>query len=176
MTDEVGLGVKNDRWSFAAAWEDYDRDGDSDLYVANDFGRNTLYRNEGGRFVEVAEEMGVEDRAAGMSVAWGDYNGDGHFDLYVGNMFSAAGGRVSGQGEFADGRGEEAVAGLRRMARGNSLFAGGSGKFAEIEDAGGAAMGRWAWSSGFVDVDNDGWEDVVVTNGYVTGWEEEEDL
>jgi hypothetical protein len=37
-------------------------------------------------------------------------------------------------------------------------------------------MGRWAWSSGFVDIDNDGWEDLVITNGYITGWKKEEDL
>ena len=30
-------------------------------------------------------------------------------------------------------------------------------------------MGRWAWSSGFIDVNNDGWEDIAVANGYLTG-------
>lgn len=176
VTDDVGLGENNDRWSFAAAWEDYDRDGDSDLYVANDFGKNTFYRNEGGRFVEVANELGVEDVAAGMSVSWGDYNRDGRFDLYVGNMFSSAGGRITNQENFARGRGEESIAGLRRMAKGNSLFAGGDDGFSELSEPAGAAMGRWSWSSGFVDIDNDGWEDLVVTNGYLTGWEAEEDL
>ena len=176
VTEEVGLEKNNDRWSFAAAWEDYDRDGDSDLYVANDFGKNTLYRNDGGRFSEVAAELGVEDLAAGMSVSWGDYNRDGRFDLYVGNMFSSAGGRIATQENFAVGRGEQAVVGLRRMARGNSLFSGGEESFLEVPDSAGAAMGRWSWSSGFVDVDNDGWEDLVVSNGYLTGWETKEDL
>ena len=55
---------------------DFDLDGDQDLYVANDYGRNCLYRNEGGRFSDVAATAGVEDIAAGMSVSWCDYNGD----------------------------------------------------------------------------------------------------
>ena len=175
-TGEVGMGKNNNRWSFAASWEDYDRDGDVDLYVANDFGRNCLYRNEGGTFSEIGELAGVEDTAAGMSVSWGDYNRDGRFDLYVGNMFSAAGGRVSTQGNFASGRSVDSIESLQRMAKGNSLFSGGIDSFTEVPEAAGSAMGRWAWSSGFVDIDNDGWEDVVVANGYLTGWTLKDDL
>ena len=98
-TQRSGLDMNNSRWSFAAAWDDYDQDGDADLYVANDFGRNCLYRNDAGPdgrplFTEIAMAAGVEDVAAGMSVAWGDYNRDGRADLYVGNMFSSAGNLV----------------------------------------------------------------------------------
>lgn len=176
VTDTVGLDKNNDRWSFSAAWEDYDRDGDSDLYVANDFGQNTLYRNDNGHFTEIAHELGVEDTAAGMSVSWGDYNRDGYFDLYLGNMFSSAGERISNQDLFAPDRNKTALSGLQRMARGNSLFAGGSSGFREIPQAAGAFMGRWAWSSGFIDLNNNGWEDLVITNGYLTGWEDKKDL
>ncbi len=88
----------------AASWEDYDQDGDLDLYVANDFGRNNLYRNDDGQFVDVAAEAGVEDISAGMSVSWGDYNNDGQADLYVGNMFSSAGNRVTYQRQFSSDR------------------------------------------------------------------------
>ncbi|MFP6872401.1 MAG: VCBS repeat-containing protein [Verrucomicrobiales bacterium] len=176
VTDKVGMGKNNTRWSFAASWEDYDRDGDPDLYVANDFGRNCLYRNDSGEFLEIGESAGVEDTAAGMSVSWGDYNHDGRFDLYIGNMFSAAGQRVTAQSGFAPGRSDDSVAGLRRMARGNSLFAGGSDHFTEVPGGGGTAIARWAWSSGFVDIDNDGWEDLVVANGYLTGWTRKDDL
>jgi hypothetical protein len=176
VTDAVGMGSNNNRWSFAASWEDYDRDGDADLYVANDFGRNCLYRNDGGEFNEIGELAKVEDTAAGMSVSWGDYNRDGRFDLYVGNMFSAAGRRVSVQDEFAPGRNSTALAGLRRMAVGNTLFSGVDDGFKEVPEAGGSVMSRWAWSSGFVDIDNDGWEDMVVANGYLTGWALKDDL
>ena len=91
-------------------------------------------------------------------------------------MFSAAGQRVTAQSGFAPGRSDDSVAGLRRMARGNSLFAGGSDHFTEVPAGGGSAIARWAWSSGFVDIDNDGWEDLVVANGYLTGWTRKDDL
>ena len=38
------------------------------------------------------------------------------------------------------------------------------------------SMGRWAWSSGLVDLNNDGWEDVLIANGYMTGWKRDPDL
>ena len=169
VTAQAGLDQNNTRWSFAAAWEDYDRDGDSDLYVVNDFGRNNLYRNEGGSFRDIAAEAGVEDRAGGMSAAWGDANGDGKPDLYVGNMFSAAGNRVTYHRKFLDTRTAGDSSAMQRMARGNSLFhQAEDGTFQDLSADSGATMGRWAWSSGFVDLNNDGWQDLVVSNGYLS--------
>lgn len=171
-TAAVGLDENNSRFSMAAAWEDFDDDGDQDLFVANDFGRDNLYRNEGGRFQDIAVEAGVADHGAGMSVSWGDYNRDGRMDLYVGNMFSGAGGRVTYQNEFATGQSAQAVVQLRHMARGNSLFAnlgeGKQAKFADVSEVESVTMGRWAWSSLFADLTNDGWPDLVVANGFVT--------
>jgi hypothetical protein len=160
VTQQVGLDQNNTRWSFAAAWEDIDRDGDPDLYVANDFGRNCLYRNDKGRFTNIAATAGVEDMAAGMSVSWGDFNRDGAADLHVGNMFSSAGQRVAFQRNFGEGK--------KGMARGNSLFAGKGNSFTDLSEESGTTIGGWAWSSALVDLDNDGWQDLVTTNGYLS--------
>jgi hypothetical protein len=169
VTGSVGLDANNQRFSFAASWEDYDNDGDQDLYVANDFGRNNLYRNEGGRFTDVAAEAGVEDISAGMGVTWGDYDRDGWMDLYVSNMYSSAGKRVAYQRDFRPDAGEEELQELRGHARGNSLFRNlGDGTFQDVTLDQGVARGRWAWGSVFADLNNDAWLDLVVPNGFVT--------
>ena len=169
VTEVAGLDVDNRRWSFAASWEDFDNDGDVDLYVANDFGRNCLYRNDDGHFMNVAGEAGVEDIASGMSACWGDYDRNGWMDLYVGNMFSSAGGRITFQRRFQENHSTPTAGHYQRMARGNTLFANsGDGGFADVSIGAGVNMGRWAWGSIFVDLNNDGWEDLVVANGYLT--------
>ena len=91
VTERTGLDEDNTRFSFAATWEDYDEDGDVDLFVVNDFGPNHLYQNTNGHFKNVAPQVGLIDGAFGMSSSFGDYDRDGHLDLYVANMFSAAG-------------------------------------------------------------------------------------
>jgi hypothetical protein len=177
VTEAVGLDVNNRRFSYAAAWEDYDNDGDMDLYVANDFGRNNLYRNDNGSFSDVAAEAGVEDVAAGMSVSWGDPNRDGLPDLYVGNMFSSAGNRIAYQRQFKASADGATRALYQRHARGNSLFENvGDGTFRDVSHDAAVTEARWAWSSNFIDINNDGWEDLVVANGMVTGSAESRDL
>lgn len=176
VSEKYGIGGNEKRFSFAASWEDYDNDGDLDIYVANDYGRNTLHRNDGGRFVNVAAQAGVEDIAAGMSVTWGDYNRDGWPDLYVSNMFSAAGNRVTYQRNFRDGESAGETTLFQRHARGNSLFMNrGNGTFTDVSVAAGVTMGRWSWGSQFADLNNDGLEDLLVSNGYLTS-EKPDDL
>ncbi len=168
----AGLQPTNNRFSFAAAWADYDSDGDPDLYVANDFGRNNLYRNNGdGTFVEAAGELGVEDLGAGMSAAWGDYDNDGDLDLYTANMWSSAGLRITTSPQFDAVAPSAAVRGdFKRHAQGNSLFRNdGALGFRDVSDEAGVRTGRWAWASDFVDLDGDGLLDLFVQNGYITG-------
>ncbi len=168
-TERSGLDVNNSRFSYAAAWEDFDNDGDQDLYVANDFGRNNLYLNTGGVFTDIAASAGVEDISSGMSVSWADYNRDGYMDLYVGNMFSSAGNRIAYQRQFREGSDAESQGFIRRMARGNTLFENrGHGGFRDVSVDLGVTMGRWAWSSRFIDLNGDGWEDLAIANGFVT--------
>ena len=168
-TAATGLDDDNNRWSFAAAWEDYDNDGDLDLYVANDFGHNNLYRNDGGTFTDVAEESGAQDANFGMAVTWGDYNRDGWMDVYVSNMFSSAGNRITFQPQFRQEKSGQAKAAYQRLARGNTLLVNaGDGTFRDASVEAGVTMGRWAWSSLFADMNNDGWDDLLVANGYLT--------
>ncbi len=169
VTEEVGLDVDNRRYTFAASWEDYDNDGDLDVYVANDFGRNNLYRNDGGKFINAAPETNTEDFNFGMSASWGDYNRDGWMDLYISNMFSGAGNRIVTKSLFRPGVTDDVRASFLRMSRGNTLFENtGDGKFRETSVEAGVTLGRWAWGSNFVDINNDGWEDLIVANGHIT--------
>lgn len=169
VTTEVGLDVDNRRHSLACAWEDYDNDGDQDLYVANDYGQNCLYRNDNGKFENIAREANAIDSASGMSVSWADYNRDGWMDLYVANMFSSAGSRITRQTQFKSGADEEFRKIYSRFAKGNTLLeSDGQGKFREVSSSTGVEMGRWAWSSVFGDINNDAWDDLLVANGYIT--------
>ncbi|MGH9501276.1 MAG: FG-GAP-like repeat-containing protein [Terriglobales bacterium] len=170
-TEAAGLNADNDRYSFACAWGDLNSDGTPDLYVANDFGRSNLYRNQGnGTFTAVSSAAGVEDAGAGMSACWLDYDNDGNQDIYVANMWSAAGQRVSEQKIFHENDPENIRALYRRHARGNSLYRNqGDGKFQNISREAGAEVGGWAWSSDAWDFDHDGYPDLYVANGYISG-------
>lgn len=170
VTEAVGLNQNNNRYSFAPAWCDYDGDGWPDLYVANDFGRNNLYKNDHGHFRDVAAEAGAEDIGPGMSASWFDYDGDGRPDLYVSNMWTAAGQRITQSQNFMSAADPPVREAYQRYAKGNSLYRNlGNGKFDEIAGAEGAEMGRWAWSSNGMDFDNDGTPEIVIATGMFTG-------
>jgi tetratricopeptide (TPR) repeat protein len=171
VTAESGLNQNNTRYSFCCGWSDFNRDEWPDLYVVNDFGRKNLYRNNGdGTFTDIAPQAGVEDTGAGMSVCWFDYDNDGAGDLYVANMWTAAGQRISSQEVFEEGAPETVRSLYRKHAMGNSLFRnGGDSRFHDESSAAGVQMGRWSWSSDAWDFDHDGYADLYVTNGMVSG-------
>jgi tetratricopeptide (TPR) repeat protein len=176
VTAESGLNRKNTRYSFCCGWSDYNRDGWPDLYVVNDFGRKNLYRNNGdGTFTDVAAQAGVEDVGAGMGVCWFDYDNDGAEGLYVADMWTAAGKRVSMQEVFQKDAPEEVRALYRKHARGNSLFRNrGDSAFQDASASAGVEMGRWSWSSDAWDFDHDGFPDLYITNGMVSGGSRED--
>ncbi len=171
VTAAAGLNQNNNRFSFACGWCDYNQDGWPDLYVANDFGQKNLYRNNGnGTFTDVAREAGVLDTGAGMSVCWLDYNNDGRQDLYVADMWTAAGLRVTPLKSFMPDTPEEIRALYRKHAMGNSLFQNeGRNGFRDRTAAAGVGMGRWAWSSDAWDFDQDGYPDLYIANGMISG-------
>jgi hypothetical protein len=147
VTAEAGLGKSSGK-TLAIGWCDYDDDGDPDLYLANDGTPGNLFRNDGGRFTDVGyvsgTALGVKMTAqAGMGVDWADYNRDGLFDLVV--------------TAFAD--------------ESFSLYRGADGgSFDNVSMETGVAQPTEK-SLGFgcrmVDLDNDGWPDLVFSNGHV---------
>jgi len=172
VTRETGLDKNNTRYSFCCGWSDFNGDGWPDLYVVNDFGRKNLYRNNGdGTFTDMAAEAGVEDIGAGMSVCCFDYDNDGAQDLYVANMWTSAGERVTMQDIFKKGSPEEVRRLYHKHAMGNSLYHNrrGGNAFADATAASGAGNGRWAWSSDAWDFDHDGFQDLYIANGMVSG-------
>ena len=84
VAPEVGLADLED--TRAGAWGDYDGDGDPDLYVGYPVAEGTpnrLYRNDGGRFADVAPGLGVDLVGTSRQPSWVDYDGDGDLDLFV---------------------------------------------------------------------------------------------
>lgn len=190
-------GVAEGGLTLGVAWADYDEDGDSDLYVANDFGRNALLRNEGPdatgtvRFVDVSAETGSLDFGFGMSASWGDVDNDADLDLYVSNVHS--GQRWYGQAatlyqylltSLKQGTITEdfplykeiygyAGADWRHygdgMVKGNSLLLNDGGKFHDVAETAGANPFGWYWGSAFFDYDNDGRKDIYAANGWISG-------
>ncbi|MDA7860996.1 VCBS repeat-containing protein [Akkermansiaceae bacterium] len=169
VTQESGLGKDNFRFSFAAAWEDYDNDGDTDLYIANDFGPNQLLRNDGGKFIDTSVESLSQDWGFGMSASWGDLDRDGNMDLYVSSMFSGAGNLVIPQDDFNPSMPKQTRQRYLKMVRGNSLMRNnGAGRFTDITSPMDEGYAGWAWGTGLGDFNNDGWEDIYVANGYIS--------
>lgn len=178
VTVPSGMDVNNNRFSFDAVWNDYDRDGWPDLYVVNDFGRKVLYRNNrNDTFTDVSAEAGIEDPGEGMSMTWFDYDNDGWDDMYVVNMWESSGRRVTGQPQFMPAAPEAVRRIFRQDAMGNTLLhnEGGSGRFRETTEESGTRFGGWNWGSEAWDFDHDGYPDLYVANGFISG-ENREDV
>ena len=142
------IGLADERKTVGAVWFDYDEDGDLDLYAAHmDGDANGLYRNDRGRFSDVAAAAGLawggrtpRDAALGtVRPCVADVNGDGRLDLFMANYGP------------------------------NALFLNrGGGRFEDVSAAWGVAINGRYDTCAFADVDNDGRVDLYV-NGTVTG-------
>jgi Flp pilus assembly protein TadD len=140
------LGVANpDGRSLSALWHDFDDDGWLDLYVANDISDNVLYHNVNGRFIDISHPAWVADPRGAMGLAAGDWNRDGDDDLFVTHW----------------------------VAQENALYDSllkDSGRLTFNDAADSAGLGQIGlpmvgWGTEFVDLDADGWLDLVVANG-----------
>ncbi len=152
------------RMTFQASWNDYDGDGDQDIYVANDYAPDNFLRNDGADgFTDITAESGLTGMGFGMGVSWGDYDNDGQVDVYVSNMFSKAGKRITDQVTGIDPQ-------IREMAQGNFLYRLNKGKFSLMSEQSDCHVAKagWSWGGQFFDFNNDGFRDIYATSGYYT--------
>ncbi len=179
-------------------WIDLDGDGDLDLFVAFRDRPNAFFRNDGGRFTDIAASLGLADPRKSVGAVWFDADGDGDLDLYVANMdgdanglFLNDGGRFTDAAERAGlawgGRAprDEANGTVRPCAADvdgdgrfdvftanygpNGLFLNRGGlRFEDASKAWGVAIDSRYDTCAFADFDHDGRIDFYV-NGTVTG-------
>ena len=174
VSKEVGLEPHTNRYGLALLWEDLDEDGQIDLYVVNDFGKNCFYKNEGGKFREIAEEAGAVVPAAGMGVTCADVDHDGNLDLFLTNMDSPAGTRIASQPRFMKDQAENKTFYVGHTMGNTLLLGDGHGKFRNATESAGVGPGGWAWGGTFFDLQNDGWPDLYVPNGFETNRNDED--
>jgi tetratricopeptide (TPR) repeat protein len=141
-------GVDDTGWTLDVGAADYDNDGDLDLFCANDFGQDRVFRNNGdGTFTNVTDTAIGWDTNKGMNIDLGDYNNDGWLDLYVTNIYTK---------EY--------------VKEGNQLYRNmGDGTFRDVSFEANVYDAGWAWAGRFWDYDNDGFLDIMVANGYISG-------
>jgi hypothetical protein len=145
------LGISSHRWALAAAAADLRGTGRPDLFVANDYGVAELYLNDGQRFREVGKESGVGAAPkSGMNVAFGDISNEGRYAIYVSNIS------------------EEGI-----LIQGNNLWVTASGngaalRYENLARESGVELGGWSFGAQFGDLNNDGWLDLYLANGYIS--------
>lgn len=168
VTDAWGFDAESTRWAFSAAFADADGDGDVDVFVANDFGPNTLYLREAGEevhFVAQVEDPKKINSGFSMSATWGDLDGDLDLDLYVSNMASTAAKRIAAMpGDPNQGGKVDAM--RRKMSKGNTIVLAQNGELVEAADERGARGASWAWGTALFDYDADGDLDIQCLNGF----------
>ena len=153
VAGEVGLGSR--RWTLAAVAVDLQQDGWPDLVVANDFGVDEVWINREGRgFVEAGEATGIGFAPeSGMNASVGDVFNRGDFAIYVSN--------ISEEGILLQGND------LWVRKRGDTTDA--TPRYENVAGATGVELGGWSYAARFGDLNNDGWQDLFVVNGFVSG-------
>jgi tetratricopeptide (TPR) repeat protein len=144
------LGVANPEGrSLGAIWHDFDGDGWPDLYVANDISENKLYLNKHGTFVDAGRNAWIEEYRGSMGLAVGDFDRDGDDDLFITHW--VAQGDALYQNLLSEQKGMSSELHFTDVAANMGV--------------GQPSFQRIGWGTSFVDIDSDGWIDLVVANG-----------
>ena len=170
--DESGkpLTQEPDYFTLAARFYDVNGDGAPDLYVCNDFeDPDQFWLNDGrGNFRLVPALSLRETSNTCMSVDFADINRDGHVDFFTADMRSPT--LSARQRQFPTDAPLAKTVGLtsdRHQWMQNTLqLARGNGTWADVAEFAGVAASDWTWGSAFLDVDLDGYEDLLVVNGH----------
>ncbi|QHT65508.1 VCBS repeat-containing protein [Rhodocytophaga rosea] len=170
-------GILHDGFGLGISVADFNNDGWEDIYVANDFLANDfLYLNQqNGTFTEVGKTYFKHHSQFSMGCDAADINNDGLTDLVVADMLPADNEqRKKMAGPANSQRFESTVrAGyhpqfMRNMLQVNMGKApDGRMVFSEIGQFAGVFSTDWSWSPLLADLDNDGWRDLFITNGYL---------
>ena len=144
-------GITSRRWALAAVAADLRGTGYPDIFIANDYGVSELFVNEGGHFREVGRESGVGYAPkSGMNASVGDVLNQGKFAIYVSNI-SEEGILLQGNNLWMPTGGTKALPTYENLAR--SM---------------GVDLGGWSFGAQFGDLNNDGFLDLYLVNGYVS--------
>ena len=161
VAGEVGLDVHG--FVKGTAWGDYNNDGRLDLYLSRLGEPNLLFRNrgqqaDGKRFVEVAEQAGVQDPINSFPTWFWDYNNDGRLDLFVSAF--GPGYVVDMPSVVEEYLGEESLRVTPRLYENV-----GNGQFRNVTDAVELDRVLYGMGANYGDVDNDGFPDLYVGTG-----------
>jgi hypothetical protein len=148
VSEKSGMFTAVGTYGLSVCASDLDGDGWPDIYVANDSAPATLYQNQhDGTFIDIAIEAGAALSAeakpqAGMGVSIGDYNNNGNMDIVKTN--------------FA-GDTDSLYTNLGKAIFEDHTYPSGLGENTRL----------LGWGVGFFDMDNDGWLDILMSNGHV---------
>jgi hypothetical protein len=163
-------GAGSTAWTLASAAVDIDNDGWLDYWLANDWGRDEVFRNKGdGTFEEVGGKLRVDDRGSGMNVSVLDIDHDGRPDVFVSviDMFSKTLRFVLPHESVSFNVDNRIVQSSYYMS-GNKLFVARDQGFIDQTNTRIDARDKgWAWGTAFFDYENDGDDDMYVTNGWI---------